>query len=129
MSLQDETFTLGVEEEFQIIDPLTYELSPNADLLLPEAQKLLGEGVQNELMLSQIEIATPVCQTLTDVQTELTRFRQGIIDVAARMGRQIAAGGTHPFSPWQVQENRPPRHSNDLLLDHNKILPTQVIFC
>ena len=128
MSLQDETFTLGVEEEFQIIDPLNYELSPDADLLLPEAQKLLGEGVQNELMLSQIEIATPVCQTLTDVQTELTRFRQGIIDVAARMGRQIAAGGTHPFSPWQVQQITPRERYQQLLLDQKQVVRTQVIF-
>jgi carboxylate-amine ligase len=128
MSLQDETFTLGVEEEFQIIDPLTHELSPDADQLLPEAQKLLGEGVQNELMLSQIEIATPVCQSLADVQTELTRFRRGVIDVAAHMGREIGAAGTHPFSPWQEQLITPREHYQELVRDQQRMVRQQAIF-
>lgn len=128
MPLQDETFTLGVEEEFQIINPHTYELSPDADQLLPEAQKLLGEGVQNELMLSQIEIATPVCRTLKDVQTELTRFRQGVIEVAAGMGREIGAAGTHPFSPWQEQQITPRERYQELVRDQQRMVRQQAIF-
>ncbi len=128
MSLQEETFTLGVEEEFQIIDPDTYQLSPDADQLVPEAQKLLGAGVKNELILSQIEVATPVCRTLDEVRTELTRMRQGVIDVAARMGRQIAAAGTHPFSAWQEQLITPRERYQQLAREQQRMVRQQVIF-
>ncbi|HZU67847.1 MAG TPA: carboxylate-amine ligase [Ktedonobacteraceae bacterium] len=128
MSLQDETFTLGVEEEFQIVNPDTYELSPDADQLVPEAQKLLGEGVQNEMMLSQVEVATPVCRTLDEVRAELTRMRSGLIDIAGRMGRQIAAAGTHPFSPWQEQLITPRERYQQLVRQQQRMVRQQVIF-
>ena len=64
MSRYTEAFTVGVEEEFQIIDPQTYALSPDAEDILSRARETLGEAVQYELILSQIEVATPVCSTL-----------------------------------------------------------------
>ncbi len=103
MSLEAESFTLGVEEEYQIIDPDTRELASSAESILLEAQQTLGEAVQFEILLSQLEVVTPVCQTLAEVRRELKRLRRGAIEAAALHGRHIAAAGTHPFSQWKDQ--------------------------
>ena len=105
MSLHSEPFTIGVEEEYQIIDPHTHELSSAAEQILPIAAQTLGEAVQLEMILSQIEIATPICATLADVQNQLTRLRGGMIDAAAQVGKQIGSAATHPFSSMERAGN------------------------
>src|SRR4051812_32041430 len=98
-----EDFTIGVEEEYQIVNPETRELRQRAGRILPRAQKTMGDDVSNELFLSQIEIGTPICRTLADVRGELVRLRRGVIAAAQREGSRIAAAGTHPFSHWEDQ--------------------------
>jgi carboxylate-amine ligase len=71
MSAGIQTSTLGVEEEYQIVDAPTHALAPRQARLLPEAEKSLGDDVQTELQLSMIEIGTPVCTRLADVRLEL----------------------------------------------------------
>src|SRR5713226_9227484 len=93
-------YTVGVEEEYQIIDPVTRDLSSSATPLLKEACKVLGEAVQYEMQLSQIEVCTPVCQTLTEVKEHIARLRSGVISAAKSIDKQIAAAGTHPFAKW-----------------------------
>ena len=75
MSSQTEEFTIGVEEEYQIINPTTRELSSRVQQILPKAQKALGSEVEPEAQQSQIEICTPICRTLADVRSELVRLR------------------------------------------------------
>lgn len=103
MVSQAEDFTIGVEEEYQIINPITRELCSRQQQILQIAEKVLGEEVQAEVYLSQIEIGTPVCKTLAEVRAELVRLRQEIIAAAAKDGNQIAAAGTHSFSSWSEQ--------------------------
>lgn len=128
MPQQEETFTIGVEEEYQIVDPHTRELSPDAEQILPLAQEMLGDVVQYELMLSQIEIATPICRTLEDVHSELGRLRQGTIAAAEQFGKRIAAAGTHPISSWQEQQVTPRPRYQQLVRDYQQLVQQQVIF-
>src|SRR5262249_37925996 len=72
-------FTIGVEEEYQIITPENRELRQRAGRILPQARRTVGDDVTNELYLSQIEIGTPVCRSLEDVRAELTRLRRELI--------------------------------------------------
>jgi carboxylate-amine ligase len=102
-----ETFSLGVEEEYQILDPKTRGLRPGALRVLAGAEPALGKHVQLEFRLSQIETATPVCQTLAEVRAELARLRRRLLEAAARDGERIGAAGTHPFSPPQEQPFTP----------------------
>jgi len=76
VSSRTETFTMGVEEEYQIIQPGTYELSSSSGALLPTAQRALGEKVQPELQLSQLEAATPVCRSLQEIRAALVHIRR-----------------------------------------------------
>lgn len=124
----EETFTLGVEEEYQIISAQTRELRPRAGRLLPDAQRTLGDEVQNELFLSQIEIATPVCETLNDVRADLVRSRRALIEAAQRDGDRIAAAGTHPFSHWDAQTVTPKKRYQGLAAGFQQIVRELIIF-
>jgi glutamate---cysteine ligase / carboxylate-amine ligase len=103
MSTKTAPFTIGVEEDYQIIDPVTYELSSSSSALLPAAQKKLGDKAQPELQLSQVEAATPVCATLQEARSAVARMRREMIAAAERHGKYLAAAGTHPFSHWKGQ--------------------------
>lgn len=103
----NQSFTVGVEEEYQVIDPKTRELCPKSYLILPIAQVSSGDMVQLEFRQSQIEVATPICQSLEDVRTHLTKLRRNLIAAADSVGCRLAAAGTHPFASWQEQTLTP----------------------
>ncbi|KAF3886561.1 MULTISPECIES: carboxylate-amine ligase [Nostocales] len=123
-----EDFTIGVEEEYQIINPKTRELCSRVQQILPIARKALGDTVQPEAQLSQIEIGTPVCRTLGDVRAELVRLRREVITAAAIDGNQIAAAGTHPFSSWEQQQMMPKERYQGLLREYQQLGRELMIF-
>ncbi|MGH2412237.1 MAG: carboxylate-amine ligase [Microcystaceae cyanobacterium] len=128
MSPQTEDFTIGVEEEYQIIDPTTGELCSRVQQVLPLAREAVGNQVQPEAQLSQIEIGTPVCRTLCEVRTELVRLRREVIAAAALDGNQIAAAGTHPFSSWEQQQITPKQRYQELMQDYQQLTRELIIF-
>jgi glutamate---cysteine ligase / carboxylate-amine ligase len=128
MSREAEDFTLGIEEEFQIIDPVTYALSSDAAQIIPPIREVLGTTIQHELMLSQIEVATPVCHSLAQARVALTHQRHTIIECARQAGKRIAAAGTHPFSRWYDQLITPKKRYEALVEDYGQLIEEQVIF-
>jgi len=96
------TLTIGVEEEYQIIDPETRELKAYITEIL-EADHVVLRQVRPELHQSIVEVGTTVCRTPAEVRTQLVELRRGVMELAARKGLKIAAAGTHPFSHWQDQ--------------------------
>lgn len=104
MSEQDE-FTIGVEEEFLLVDAESRRLRPSAQEVLPSAEDAMGEGeqVDKEFKLSQLETGTPVCHTLDELGEEIGRMRTKVAEAAERTGSRIAAAGTHPFSDWREE--------------------------
>jgi glutamate---cysteine ligase / carboxylate-amine ligase len=105
--MQPPSLTIGVEEEYQIIDPQTRELRSYITEILAEGQVLLREQVKPELHQSIVEIGTNVCHTPAEVRAELVRLRGAIMELADKNGLKIAAAGTHPFSSWVTQEITP----------------------
>ncbi|HVF54623.1 MAG TPA: carboxylate-amine ligase [Pyrinomonadaceae bacterium] len=128
MSIENEEFTVGVEEEYQIVHPDTRELRSRAQRILPKAEAAVGDQVQPELYLSQIEIGTPVCRTVTDVRAELVRLRREVISAAERDGSRIAAAGTHPFSHWGEQKLTPKDRYIGIAQDYKQLAREQLIF-
>ena len=90
------SLTLGIEEEYQIIDPETRELRSYITQILEEGRLLLREQVKPELHQSIVEIGSSVCQTPAEIRTELVRLRRTLIELAGKNGLKIAAAGTHP---------------------------------
>lgn len=128
MSEATEDFTIGVEEEYQIVHPETRALRQHAGRILPEATARLGDEVTNELYLSQIEIGTPVCRTLADVRAHLVRLRRAVIAAAGRDGSRIAAAGTHPFSHWEAQALTPKPRYFGIAESFQQLAREQIIF-
>jgi len=119
--------SIGVEEEFQIVDPATRQLRQRAGRILPGAQEAAGDEVSHELFLSQIEIGTPVCKTLAEVRAELIRLRKAVIEAAAREGCRIASTGTHPFSQWEDQRLTPKERYDTILEEFQQLTREQII--
>jgi carboxylate-amine ligase len=106
-------FTLGVEEEFQIIDPETRELRSHVQELLEEGRLLLKERVKPEMHQSVIEVGTGICNDVAAVRLDVTELRREIIGLAKRQGMKVASAGTHPFSSWENQPIYPdPRYAS-----------------
>ncbi len=104
---RSQPYTIGVEEEYQIVDADSRQLVRGADRVLGEAQATLGEQVQPELQRSQLEGITPICSTLSEVRAELVRLRSAVIAAAATEGNCVVAAGSHPFSHWESQQVTP----------------------
>jgi glutamate---cysteine ligase / carboxylate-amine ligase len=100
------SLTLGIEEEYQIIDPETRELRSYITEILSGDHLVLGE-VKPELHQSMVEIGTRVCTSPAEVRAELVRLRRHVMELAGKKGLVIAAAGTHPFSSWLTQEITP----------------------
>jgi len=104
-------FTLGVEEEFQIIDPETRELRSHVQQLLEEGKRVLKERVKPEMHQSVIELGTGICKDIGEVRRDVGEMRAEVIALAERTGMRVAAAGTHPFSNWADQKIFPdPRY-------------------
>lgn len=97
-------FTLGIEEEFQIVDPVTRELRSHVSEILDEGRMLLGEQIKPEMIQSQIEVGTGVCKNIQEARADITRLRSIISSLAEKSGLKIVAASTHPISRWQDQK-------------------------
>src|ERR671939_450849 len=97
-------FTLGIEEEFQIVDPQTRELRSHVSEILAEGRMLLGEQVKPEMIQAQIEVGTGICRNIEEARADITRLRATVSQLARKQGLAIVAASTHPISQWKEQQ-------------------------
>ena len=101
---ESDPFTLGVEEEYMLLDPETFDLVQHIDTVLSRIhEEEFVERVSPELMQSVLEISTPVCHTAADVDGELRRLRAYVTELAGREKLRVGSSGTHPFSLFERQ--------------------------
>jgi carboxylate-amine ligase len=100
----DNEFTLGIEEEFQIIDPQTRELRSRVNEMLDEGRMLLGEQIKPEMHQSMVEVGTGICRNIKEARADVIKLRRTIAELAQRKGLAIVAASTHPISHWQDQQ-------------------------
>jgi carboxylate-amine ligase len=94
------SLTLGIEEEFQVVDPETRELRSHIQELFAEGEKQLGDEIKREMHEAVIEVGTPICRNVGEARREVTRLRGEIIRLTRDNGLRIAAAGSHPISHW-----------------------------
>jgi len=95
--------TIGIEEEFQIVDG-DGQLKSHIDTLLTAARPHLGDRVKPEMMQSVVEVGTKICADISEARSEVLQLRGTLGAILKPMGLRIASAGTHPFSHWQDQE-------------------------
>ncbi len=122
------SLTLGIEEEYQIIDPKTRELRSYITEILEEGRLILREQLKPELHQSIVEVGTKVCQTPAEIRSELVQLRRSIIELAAKNDLKIAAAGTHPFSSWLAQEITPLERYMGVKQDMQELAQQLLIF-
>ncbi len=122
------SLTLGIEEEYQIVDPKTGELRSYITQILEEGKMLLREQVKPELHQAMVEIGSEVCQTPGELRTELVRLRRAIMELAGKNGLKIIAAGTHPFSSWLEQEITPQERYMGVKQDMQELAQRLLIF-
>jgi len=106
MIFKEPSFTIGIEEEYLLVDRQTRELVIDPpETLMAEAEEVCGSQVTSELLRSQIEVGTKVCRSVTEAHEDLARLRRNIIEVAGRHGLAPIAASTHPFSSWTKQKH------------------------
>jgi len=96
-------FTLGVEEEYMVIDPTTRELISHDQKIVTEGHKILKDKVKAEMHQAVVEVGTDVCANVDEAFRDIATLRGTISEIAANLGFWVAAAGTHPFSHWNHQ--------------------------
>ena len=126
--LLDGQFTLGVEEEYQIVDPETRELRSYISRLLEDGKSVLRERVRMEMHQSVVEVGTDVCKSVAEVRGELVEMRGELDRIARRGGLRIVAASTHPFSDWKTQEISPNQRYYNIVEDLQDVARANLIF-
>ncbi len=121
-------FTLGIEEEFQLIDLETRDLRSHVQQLLEAGRELLKDELKAEMHQSVIEVGTPICENITVARREVVRLRSQLAGLARRNGLTIAAAGTHPFARWQDQLITPHPRYEEIIEDLQQIARANLIF-
>lgn len=96
-------FTLGIEEEYMVIDPKTRELKSHEQKIVSEGQKIIRDKVKAEMHQAVVEVGTDICRDVDEARRDVSTLRSTISRIAGDLGFQIGAAGTHPFSHWEHQ--------------------------
>ncbi|MBE0656113.1 MAG: carboxylate-amine ligase [Bryobacteraceae bacterium] len=123
------SLTLGIEEEFQTIDPVTRDLKSHIQAeIVQKGKMVLAERVKPEMHQSVVEIGTGVCQTIQQARDEIKEIRQHIVKLARAHDLRIAAAGTHPFAQWREQEIYPDDRYRMIVEDMKMVARANLIF-
>jgi glutamate---cysteine ligase / carboxylate-amine ligase len=121
-------FTIGVEEEFQIIDPTTGELRSHVSQLVEATSAHLGEQVKREMHQSIVEIGTKICENVDELRADMHRTRGELVRSAESVGLYVAASGTHPFSNWIDQVISPGERYKNIVEELQQLARSLLIF-
>ena len=123
------TFTLGIEEEYQTVDPETRDLRSHiATEMLAQGKLRLEERVKAEMHQSVIEVGTRICQNIQHAQEDLFDLRRNMIRLATENGLMLVAGATHPFADWRSQEIYPDPRYDQVVEDLQLVARSNLIF-
>ena len=127
--MSDPTFTIGIEEEYQTIDPVTRDLRSHIQAEIIEKGKIrLQEKVKAEMHQSVIEIGTGVCNNIQEARKDVTDIRRGIIKLAHENNLRLAAAGTHPFADWRKQAIYPDQRYEVIVESLKMVARSNLIF-
>jgi carboxylate-amine ligase len=123
------SLSIGIEEEYQTVDPVTRDLKSHIHAEIVQKGKiLLAERVKPEMHQSVVEIGTGVCRNIQEAKEEIRDIRRQIVGLARDNGLRLAAGGTHPFAQWREQEIYPDERYETIVEDLRMVARANLIF-
>ena len=126
--MPEPTFTLGIEEEFQVIDPASRELKSHIQEMFAEGEKRLKDEIKREMHDPVIEVGTPICRDITEARREITRLRREICTLVRESGLRIASAGTHPISHWSTVPITPHERYDRIVYELQMLARANLIF-
>jgi carboxylate-amine ligase len=121
-------FTIGIEEEFQVVDPQTWELRSHVAEIFEEGKLTLKEQLKPEMHQSVVELGTEICADIGAARRDVTRLRRHMAELARKNGLRIAAAGTHPFSHWADVEITANERYEQIVSDFQVVARANLIF-
>ncbi len=123
------TFTIGIEEEYQTVDPETRYLRSHIHAeILEKGRMILQERVKAEMHQSVVEVGTSVCKSIKEAKDEVKKLRRNMARLAREGGLRLAAAATHPFSDWRTQEIHPDERYKNIVEDLQLVARANLIF-
>jgi carboxylate-amine ligase len=123
------SFSLGIEEEYQTIDPETFDLRSHIGTeLMANGKRLLNEKVKAEMHQAVIEVGTGVCANIQAAREDVVNLRRQTVTLAREHGLLLAAGATHPFADWRVQDIYPDERYVQVVEDMQLVARSNLIF-
>jgi carboxylate-amine ligase len=123
------SFSIGIEEEYQTIDPVTRDLRSHIDSeIIEKGKRILKERVKAEMHQSVVEVGTGVCRNMREARADIVELRQQIIRLARENNLRIAAASTHPFGDWRKQEIYPDKRYEVIVEDLQVVARANLIF-
>lgn len=123
------SFTIGIEEEYQTVDPVTRDLRSHiATEMLAKGKRRLAERVKAEMHQSVVEVGTAICKTMKEAREDLFDLRRQMIGLAREHELLLVAGATHPFADWRAQEIYPDDRYLRVVEDMQYVARANLIF-
>lgn len=127
-TLNYKSFTLGVEEEYMVLDPKTYELKSHQQKIVQEGQKVIKDKVKAEMHQAVVEVGTDICQDIDEAHKDVAILRKTISAIADELGFAMGAAGTHPFSHWESQLITDHARYNEIVNELQEAARSNLIF-
>ena len=121
-------FTLGIEEEYMVVDPVTRELTSHDQKIVESAQKIHKDQVKAEMHQAVVEVGTDICQDVDEAFMDVSTLRKTISSIADGLGLKIGASGTHPFSHWESQLITDHARYNEIVNELQEAARSNLIF-
>jgi glutamate---cysteine ligase / carboxylate-amine ligase len=123
------SFSIGIEEEYQTVDPQTFDLRSHIHTeIMAKGQRQMKEKVKSEMHQAVIEVGTGVCRTIKEARADMVDLRRQMVDLARENGLLLVAGATHPFADWRVQEISPDERYLQVIEDMQLVARANLIF-
>src|SRR5260221_6161285 len=128
MNLNYKTFTLGIEEEYMVTDPVTKELKSHEQKIVQEGQKIIKDKVKAEMHQAVVEVGTDICADADEAFMDVATLRKTISGIATGLGFAMGAAGTHPFSHWESQLITDHARYNEIVNELQEAARSNLIF-
>jgi carboxylate-amine ligase len=127
-NINNKHFTLGIEEEYMVVDPATRELKSHQQKIVIEGQKVIKDKVKAEMHQAVVEVGTDICQDVDEAYKDVAYLRKTISGIAGGLELWLGAAGTHPFSHWQSQLITDHARYNEIVNELQEAARSNLIF-